>query len=790
MRILVENSFVSKVRSLKLRTLAAIVVVMGLAAAVPVTLYQTQQRQDLQQSAAEISAATTTISGTLEEVVYDDFANKTAGYKYYIRTSGRERIEVTNVLSVNQFIKSGMQVQVTGKRTDNVIQSSDGIIKPSNTQAANDFQLPPVTGDQKVLIMLVNFPNNPQPPLITRTKMDDVFFNKVNAFYKTISRNKISISGQTLDWFNIPNQPDCDLYSVQLNALNQAYTKIDIKQFSHYIFILPRTSNCQRFGNNNYFATMGKTPFDTSAGLVYGTYAVFNTDTSSLSDTPGPAIMAHEFGHQLGLNHANFLSCTNTSFSYSGCVSEEYGDYADVMGSGSGNNAESLPLPLNIPHMEELGFLGSELQTVTQSGTYSINPLSTTAPGIRGLKIKRSGVNGTFYNGLNYDDYLYIEYRQPIGYDQQILPLTAKSADIFQGVIIHSRLFPWNAVTEWITPGAPYGSPKTLGQGKTFVDPASGATITVTSLTPQGATMSVTVNKTDFKPPSVSIIAPPNIYKGTIQLSADAQDELGIQKVEYFVDTHTNESKTPFASSTTAPYTVTLDTTKYPNGSNYLIRAIAFDKSGNSPTILGNVAITRIGMTIENDNYQPPTLPPLGALFCGNYGDINGDKKIDQSDATKLNEYVGNPNSLDEYFIKAGDVNNDKTTNSIDVVTIARAAQQLITTFDVCSKTKPFSCGALGEIDGDGLITNLDATQVGRYVAGSIQLTPEQLQNADADKNGKIDIVDALFIARYAEGLDSKLKGCSNIISQPPSPIPPTKSPTPTTFVPTAASRR
>lgn len=69
--------------------------------------------------------------------------------------------------------------------------------------------------------------------------------------------------------------------------------------------------------------------------------------------------------------------------------------------------------------------------------------------------------------------------------------------------------------------------------------------------------------------------------------------------------------------------------------------------------------------------------------------------------------------------------------------------------------TRPISpplTGIKGDIDGDGAITSIDAMMISQYVAGTRNLTQEQLYRADVNCDGKVDSIDAMFIAQYVAG--------------------------------------
>lgn len=130
-------------------------------------------------------------------------------------------------------------------------------------------------------------------------------------------------------------------------------------------------------------------------------------------------VLAHEIGHNLGLQHANTVSCWTsahpTTFGdpnhwallsqpdpSNGCRAVEYADPLDVMGNaGLGS--------LSAAELQMLGWLlPSERRTVTASTTVTINTLSASPPtrSPRSLVIERGSL-----------DPLYVEFRTPVGLD-------------------------------------------------------------------------------------------------------------------------------------------------------------------------------------------------------------------------------------------------------------------------------------------------------------------------------------------------------------------------------------
>jgi Big-like domain-containing protein len=93
----------------------------------------------------------------------------------------------------------------------------------------------------------------------------------------------------------------------------------------------------------------------------------------------------------------------------------------------------------------------------------------------------------------------------------------------------------------------------------------------------------------DTTPPAVSITAPSNgaTVSGTVAVNASASDNVGVTKVEFYLDGALK------SSDTTSPYSWSWDTTGSANGSHSLT-AKAYDAANNSKTS------TAVGITVNN----------------------------------------------------------------------------------------------------------------------------------------------------------------------------------------------
>ncbi len=344
-----------------------------------------------------------TLEGELE-VFYEDYEDHSKSRLRHVLNTSEGFIEVHgSSQSPINAIQSGAKVRARGWKFKDVAdkldalvvadeadglsvlaQDSTGTVTASTTTSS--AALSNTFGEQRTLVLLVNFQDNPQQPW-TIDEVQDMVFGKVNYFYKENSFGQTWLSGDVHGYYTLPINSSCDYkgFESYITAAAEA-DGIDTSSYSRKVYIYPKVENCGWSG----MGTVGGNP---SRAWINGAFRL-NT-------------IGHELGHNFGLHHAQALECgTNTVGGT--CYNYSYGDTLDIMGTSNGH--------FNAFNKEQLGWIKpseQEVVTVTNSGTYSLEPYETAPAGAaKGLRIKR-GTDAASGQPLWY----YIEYRQPIGFD-------------------------------------------------------------------------------------------------------------------------------------------------------------------------------------------------------------------------------------------------------------------------------------------------------------------------------------------------------------------------------------
>jgi len=138
----------------------------------------------------------------------------------------------------------------------------------------------------------------------------------------------------------------------------------------------------------------------------------------------------------------------------------------------------------------------------------------------------------------------------------------------------------------------------------------------------------------DTQPPTVSISAPASgaTLTGTVSVTASASDNVGVTKVEFYLDGALK------STDTTSPYAWSFDSTTATNGSHTL-SAKAYDAAGNVGTS------TSVSVTVSNSTGGDTTPPTTSVTAPANGATVSGTVTVtatgsDNVGVTKMEIYI------------------------------------------------------------------------------------------------------------------------------------------------------
>lgn len=214
--------------------------------------------------------------------------------------------------------------------------------------------------------------------------------------------------------------------------------------------------------------------------------------------------VAHEFGHNLSLDHSNVHRCDSPTrvegTPEQGCNDYNYDDYYDIMGGGYSycintdctSNDDDLTA-LNVTHKKTLGFLpAASVARLTATGSRALGPASASS-GLRALEV---------VDQITGDTYL-VEYRSGTGIEAGAFYTVApEQVGLGVGVrVLKQRTpppeYPYEPLTSVVfEPVLQPGDSERhlrLDTGQSFTTPSGGLNVTVAAMSSEAATVAVTI---------------------------------------------------------------------------------------------------------------------------------------------------------------------------------------------------------------------------------------------------------------------------------------------------------
>ena len=382
-----------------------------------------------------------TWEGPIEYIIEDGPDYKTHRNIRAMATGG-ETLFVQFAGSEPSGLKNGDILRVEGVRAGNQIAASNGV----TSQAAGGRPPKPpactVFGPQNSIVLMVTMPGA-ELPNIAQSDVWDMFFNTGGVLLSLTDFWRENSYGATTAVGAIAPGTSGGWYT-----LDQVYTKDQLPQIRTAAIAAADPDVDFRLYTRLHIIVNGMDPITSGGG--WGTLAcgslssadgTFNTSTSWMrapsftENIRGAHLIIHEAGHNIGLQHSNSRDFDTEALGAPGAAGfvEEYDDVFAEMGRSFGHYAA--------PHKFKLGWLTTQVLTVTSSGSYSVQPTETVGS-VQALRIRR---------GTDNANWLWVEYRQPATiYDSKLaapfvfgLPpnqtvyLDAAESHIYSGGLIH-----------------------------------------------------------------------------------------------------------------------------------------------------------------------------------------------------------------------------------------------------------------------------------------------------------------------------------------------------------------
>jgi hypothetical protein len=406
-----------------------------------------------------------TVEGRLE--IFHEDTPRGGRYEYGVQTaSGRYTLHFADPPA---DLLTGAWVRVRGMRVDSRLALAGG----RNMQTTSAAPAQSTIGEQRTLVMLVNFADNPARPW-SRDQATQAIFGTMNAYILENSYGVSWVTGDVTDWLTISlSSAICDTGTLASQAQEAAKAAgWTPSNYSRWIYAFPR--NVCDFGGASY---IGGAP---SQAWLNGYIDL--------------GFSGHEFGHGLGLWHSRALNCGTVTVG-TNCTYQEYGDRFDIMGTPFSGH-------FNAFQKERLGWVRPDspatITTVLTSGTYALSPYEPGAPGSKALKILKSTDPTTGKR-----TWYYVESRQATGFDAFL----AGYSNPTSGVILHtgSELSGNSSYLLDMTPETSSGwYDAALVAGQSFSDPDAGVAITTEAVTSTGATVAIVFTAATGTPPTTT----------------------------------------------------------------------------------------------------------------------------------------------------------------------------------------------------------------------------------------------------------------------------------------------
>ena len=363
-------------RAFRHSSIAAVMVCLLLGCEGPATI----QPLDVQARAQALHLqGEQVLEGRIEVTVFDDLSLRSATTRYTLVTDDGHRYR----LELGDRPAPGPRQTV---RVHGTVGGDTLTVAPDDPAAIQTVEGGVSTtavplGPKKLAVVMVKHSGDPVE--FTEDQLRQMVFtapDSVNQYYQEVSRGTMSLighhrsDGDFYGWLNVPPAPDC---APSINAADQQLQQqgVDLTVYDNILYVMPSfPCSPHAFGNRSVVTWVGQ------------------------------YIIAHELGHNFGVDHAQGRICKEAGTLpvalSDNCTFPEYSDLFDIMGLGYRH--------LNPFHKWTLGYLApTNVEDWAGDGEYTLAPTELNTTARQTLRVPRP-------NALDFP-YFYLEFRQPIG---------------------------------------------------------------------------------------------------------------------------------------------------------------------------------------------------------------------------------------------------------------------------------------------------------------------------------------------------------------------------------------
>ena len=419
-------------------------------------------------------------TGPVEVVAEDDFEHHTSKIHLSLEVEN-ERLPLFS--SDAPDLRTGDTVMTAGVRMGRLLLARRVSLTARVSVAASACT---TTGTQHLAILLVNFKSSSLNTSVINSSSMGAIVNgaphNLTSYWNEASYGQTSAAADVFGPFNLgADYTGTDYDSLQADAFTAAAGSVNFQNYTHIVIVMPNG-----FPVSGGLGTVGCSTFSSPTSFTAGVVWV-RSDFMTPNDL-GLCALAHENGHNMGLNHAGTDAYSSVPLGglFTTPVFTEYGSFFSLMSECFTYNSTTLLGHYDAQHKVALGwFVPTNYQNVSANGTFVLAPTETNSSGLHAIRVQRGQQNNVW---------LWLEYRQPIGYDGTF---NYYDHQIYSGAMVHfedpanDNLIGYTRLLNYSAPANSDFSEPALSVGTSWSDPYSALTLSVASADASGLHVTV-----------------------------------------------------------------------------------------------------------------------------------------------------------------------------------------------------------------------------------------------------------------------------------------------------------